>query len=177
MVLDEAYADFSGRTLIGSALERHRNLIVGRTFAKAHGLAALRIGALVAHPDTLEPLRRILPPYTLNVCAVRALSAALADPDYLTWYVDQSVRSRDLLYEFAKRHRFHYWPSEANFVLIRVGREAPAMTDALALRGVFIRDRSGQPGCAGCVRITAGVAEHTQTCLTALEDILASIGH
>jgi histidinol-phosphate aminotransferase len=177
VLLDEAYADFSGRTLIGAALERHRNLIVGRTFAKAHGLAALRVGALVAHPDTLEPLRKILPPYTLNVCAVRALSAALGDPEYLNWYVDQSARSRELLYGFCKRHDFHYWLSEANFVLIRVGPAATAITDALALRGVFIRDRSGQPGCAGCVRITAGVAEHTQTCLTALEDILASIGH
>src|SRR5690606_11037982 len=63
VLVDEAYADFSGRTIIGPALERHRNLVVGRTFAKGHGLAALRIGALVAHPETLAPLRELLPPF------------------------------------------------------------------------------------------------------------------
>ena len=83
VLVDEAYAEFSGRTFIGPALDRYRNLIVGRTFAKAHGLAALRVGALIAHPETLAPLRRILPPYSLNIAAVRALSAALRTPDYL----------------------------------------------------------------------------------------------
>ena len=83
--VDEAYADFrpNGHPL----LDGYRNVVVGRTFAKAYGLAALRAGALVAHPDTLALFRRLLPPYSLNIAAVRALEAALRDRAYLDWYV------------------------------------------------------------------------------------------
>jgi histidinol-phosphate aminotransferase len=173
VLVDEAYAEFSGRTCIGTPLDRHRNLVTGRTFAKAHGLAALRAGALIAHPDTLAPLRRILPPFGVSICAVRALGAALGDRPYLDQYVAQSVESRRLIYAFGDRHGFHYWKSEANFVLIELGPAAPAVVAALAGRGILIRDRSGQPGCAGCVRITAGVVEHTRRCLEAMNEILA----
>jgi histidinol-phosphate aminotransferase len=174
VLLDEAYAEFSGRTLIGPALDRHRNLVIGRTFAKAHGLAALRAGALVAHPDTLAPLRRILPPFSLNICAVRALEAALGDRAHLDHYVRESAESRQLVYDFATRHGFRCWKSEANFVLVEIGANAPAVVDAVATRGILIKDRSRQPGCAGCVRITTGIVAHTQLCLAELEDVLAS---
>ncbi|MEO6222138.1 MAG: histidinol-phosphate transaminase, partial [Vicinamibacterales bacterium] len=123
--VDEAYADFSGRTLIGPLLDRHRNIVVGRTFAKAHGLAALRVGALIAHPDALAPLRRILPPYSVNICACVALQAALADRAYVDWYVSQAAQSRELIYEWCGTRSIPFWPSEGNFVLIRVGDNAP----------------------------------------------------
>src|SRR5262245_40425527 len=171
--VDEAYADFSGRTFIGPALERHRNLVVGRTFAKAHGLAALRIGAVIAHPDTLAPLANILPPYSLNVCAIRALEAAIGDRAFLEDYVSQSAESRRRIYAFCDKHAFTYWSSEANFVLVKIGPQARDVVAALADRGVLIRDRSAAPGCDGCVRITAGIVEHTEVCLAALEDVLA----
>lgn len=173
-LVDEAYAEFSGRTFIGPLLDRYRNLIVGRTFAKAHGLAALRVGALVAHPDALAPVRRLLPPYSLNICAVRALQAAFTDGAYLEAYVAQSIESKQLIYAFCERRGLPWWPSEANFVLLRLGADAAAITAVLASRGIFIRDKSAAPGCDGCVRITAGVVEHTRACLKALEDELAS---
>lgn len=174
VLVDEAYADFSARTAVGPMLDRHRNLLVGRTFAKSFGLAALRAGALVAHPDTLAPIRRIQPPFSLNVCAVRALEAALDDRPYLEWYVAQSVESRRLICDFARRLGFTCWPSEANFVLVRVGPDAPDLVRAMGERDILIRDRSGAPGCAGCVRITAGVVDHTRRCLDVLEEILAN---
>jgi len=177
LLVDEAYAEFSGRTLIGPLLERHRNVIVGRTFAKAHGLAALRVGALIAHPDALAPLRRLLPPYSLNICAVRALEAAFGDRAYLDAYVAQAEASKQLLYEFCAARGIRYWPSEANFVLLKLGPDAAAIATALAARGIYIRDKSSAPGCEGCVRITAGVVEHTRACLAALEDIIASRTH
>jgi len=176
VLVDEAYAEFSGRTLIGPLLDLYRNVIVGRTFAKAHGLAALRVGALVAHPDALAPLRRLLPPYSLNICAVRALEAAFGDRAYLDAYVSQAGSSKRLIYDFCDARGIRYWPSEANFVLLRLGHDAGATVAALAARGIYIRDKSSAPGCDGCVRITAGVVDHTRACLTALEDILASRG-
>lgn len=174
VLVDEAYADFSGRTLIGPALDRHRNVVVGRTFAKGHGLAALRIGALVAHPETIDRLRPLLSPFSINICAVHALQAALADRAHLDWYVAQSAASRALIYGFSRRQGWQTWTSEANFVLVRVGEAAPALVAGLAARGILIRDPSSQPGCHGCVRITAGTVEATEACLRAIEDVLAA---
>jgi histidinol-phosphate aminotransferase len=170
VLVDEAYADFSGRSLIGPLLDRHRNMVVGRTFAKAHGLAALRVGALVAHPDTLAPLRRILPPYSINICAVAALRAALADRAYVDWYVDEARQSRELIYAWCRARDIAFWPSQGNFVLVRIEDDTKACVEALALQGIYIRDKSNTPGCSGCIRITAGVVEDTRTCLGAMEE-------
>lgn len=174
VLVDEAYADFSGRTLIGSLLDQRRNVLVGRTFAKGHGLAALRIGALVGHPDALAPLRELMPPFTLNIAALRALEAALNDEPWLQAFVAQAAASRDAIYRSCNARGLSYWRSEANFVLVRVGPDAPAVVAALADRGILIRDRSTQPGCDGCVRISAGTIDATTRCLTALEDVLAA---
>ena len=176
ILVDEAYAEFSGRTFIGPLLERYRNVVVGRTFAKAHGLAALRAGALVAHPDALAPLRRVLPPYSVNICAVVALRAAIADSAYVDWYVSQSARSRGLIYDWCRKRSLVFWPSEGNFVLVRAGDDAGAIVEALSAIGIYIRDKTRGPGCAGCIRITAGVVEETQRCLDALEGWYASRG-
>jgi histidinol-phosphate aminotransferase len=174
VLVDEAYADFSGRTIIGPALDRHHNLIVGRTFAKGHGLAALRIGALVAHPDALAPLRALLPPFSLNIAAIVALNAALDDEAWVRAYVAQSAESRERIYAFCDKHGFTYWRSEANFVLLRIGDSASAIVATMAERGIFIRDRSSAPGCAGCIRISAGTVDATDRCLQTLEAVLAS---
>jgi len=172
VLVDEAYAEFSGRTHIGPALESHHNLIIGRTFAKAFGLAGLRIGALVAHPDALAPLGRGLPPFSVNVCALRALEAALGDRDHLAWYLAQTSASRNLVYEFCRGRQLTCWPSETNFVLVRLGEAAMPAVKALAARNILISPRAHQPGCAGTVRITAGLVEHTTRCLEALDAAL-----
>ena len=174
VLVDEAYADFSGRTFIGPLLERRPNVVVGRTFAKGHGIAGLRVGALVAHPSTLNRLRPMQLPFSVNYCALAALEAALEDRAYLDWYVAESRASRELVYDFCRRHGLTFWPSEANFVLFHVGREAGAITAALDARGILVRDKSASPGCDGCIRLTAGVTEHTRLALAAMEDILAS---
>jgi histidinol-phosphate aminotransferase len=165
--IDEAYADFSGHSFV-NALDRHRHVIVGRTFAKAHGLAALRAGAMAAHPDTLAPLRRILPPFNLNIAAARALVAAIEDRPYLNWYRAQAALSREAVYAFCDSRALTYWRSEGNFVLLRLGSRAAQIVAALAAQRVFISNRSHQPGCDGCVRMTAGVLAHTEACLSQL---------
>jgi histidinol-phosphate aminotransferase len=159
---------------VGPALDRHPNLIVGRTFAKGHGLAGLRIGALVAHPEAIARLRRVVPPFNVNVAAIRALEAALDDAEYLRWYVAQAARSRLAIERFCDRHGLTWWPSVGNFVLVRLGPAAAAITHELAVVGIDVRDKSAAPGCAGCLRLTAGIEAHTERLLSALEVILAS---
>jgi histidinol-phosphate aminotransferase len=172
--VDEAYIDFGGGSLVGPALERQRNLVIGRTFAKGHGLAGLRAGAIVAHPETMARLRPMLPPFNVNICTVRALEAALDDQGYLDWYVAQTAASKAMVYDACARLRLTYWPSDANFVLVRLGGAAAAVADGLRDRGIIVRDKSAAPGCGGCLRLTAGVLAHTRRTLQALEETLAS---
>ena len=171
---DEAYADFSGDTLIDAeTFAALPNLVVGRTFSKAYGLAGLRIGALVAAPETLAPLRRVVPPYSVNAWAAAALPVAIADRAYRDWYLEQAAASRALLTAACERLGLRTWPSAANFVLVRVS-DAPGTVRALAARGVMVRDRSGDPGCGQCIRITAGIVEDSRRAIMALEEVLCA---
>ena len=171
LFVDEAYADFAGETLIGpGAFSAMPNLVVGRTFSKAYGLAGLRAGVVVGTPDVLAPIRQVVPPYSINAWAAAALPVAIADREYRDWYLDQATRSRALLGEALTRLGLQTWPSAANFVLVRVG-DAPEVVAALAARNVLVRDRS-QPGCEQCIRITAGVVDDTRRVIAALEEVV-----
>jgi histidinol-phosphate aminotransferase len=171
--VDEAYVDFGGSTLIGdAALARLPHLVVGRTFAKAFGLAGLRAGVVTGHEKTIDRLRGVIPPYSINVCAATALPGALADRDYYNWYVAEVAQSKSILYETLTRLGVMHWKSDANFVLARFDGRGGRIAAALADRGLHVRDRSRDAGCADCLRITAGVVSHTRALLAALEEVL-----
>jgi histidinol-phosphate aminotransferase len=171
--VDEAYADFSGTSLLpGGILETAENVVVGRTFAKSYGLAGLRIGALVGPRPRIDELRRVIPPFSVNAVAAVALPAALGDTAHYERYLEQSRESKELLYAAFERLKVRYWPSAANFVLARFGEQSRAVVDGLKARGIHVRDRSADPSCAGCVRITAGVAADTRRCIAAIEEVL-----
>jgi len=173
IVLDEAYYEFSGETFVPE-LREYPNVVVGRTFAKAHGLAGLRAGCLVGEPDTLEPIRNVIPPFNVSVLTAAGWLAALKDGRHLAWYKKQVADSKELVYELCTRLGLKYWKSEGNFVLIRVGDQGPAVVSTLAARGILIKDRSREHGCQGCVRVTAGVVEHTERALAAMEEFLCA---
>jgi histidinol-phosphate aminotransferase len=170
VLVDEAYIEFAGRSFIDE-LPQHHNAIVGRTFSKAYGLAGMRIGCLVAHPDTLAPIRAVTPVLNLNVVAVTAVQAALEDSSFLPRYAAQVRQSRERLYAACQRLGLEHWESAANFVLVRVGDRVADVISALDARGVHVRDRSRDPHTPGCVRITAGVVAHTDAAVSALEAI------
>lgn len=174
LFVDEAYADFSGETLIDPAtLAALPNLVVGRTFSKAYGLAGLRAGVLVAVPATLAPMRRVVPPYSVNAWAAAALPVAIQDRAYRDWYLEQAAASRALLADACTRLGLRTWPSAANFILVRVGNASTVVHD-LAARGVRVRDRSTDAGCGQCIRITAGIVEDTRRAIAALEEVLCA---
>jgi histidinol-phosphate aminotransferase len=172
--VDEAYHDFCGDTAL-PLVDAHANVLVGRTFAKAHGLAALRVGCVLGAPATLAPLRLIVPPYSLNVCAAEGLRAAIRDDARLRWYVAEVEESRRRVYAWCARHGIEYYESGANFVLVRVGAAARTFVAGLAARGIVVRERTRDAGCEGCIRITAGVVEHTARALAALEEVLCDV--
>ncbi len=173
LLLDEAYVEFGGESFIPH-LDAWPNVVVGRTFAKAYGLAGMRVGAVVAREDVATRLRRVLPPYSLNVFVVAALEAALADRAYVDAYRAEVAESKRLLYAACDRWGLGYVPSDANFVLVRAGDRRQALLDGLQARHIYIRDRDRQPGCQGCVRITTGLVAHTRACIDAMEEILCA---
>ena len=169
--VDEAYAEFAGRSFIPE-LPEFPNVIVGRTFSKAFGLAGLRAGALVGASDTLDPARYAIPVYSLNIAAVVAVQAALDDTGYVQEYLRQVKESKALLYAACDRLGLKYWPSDANFVLVRIGDRVGEVIDGARARGVYLRNRSSEPGCEGCVRIGAGYVDHTRRGLEVIEEVL-----
>ena len=169
--LDEAYAEFSGVSFIPD-LERYRNVIVGRTFSKAFGLAGLRVGAIAGHPDTLEPIRQTIPVYSVNVAAVVAVQAALQDTAFVDRYRDEVERSKALFYAACERLGLRYWKSAANFVLVDAGDRAATLARGAAERGIYLRDRSREAGLEGCLRVGTGIVAHTERCIAVFEEVL-----
>jgi len=171
--VDEAYAEFAGETFIPE-LDAFSNVVVGRTFSKAFGLAGLRIGCIVGAPATVDPIRRAVPVYSVNIAAVAAIQAALGDRDHLNRYLREVAESKALLYGACDRLGLRYWKSRSNFVLVCAGDRTDALVKGAFDRGVYLRDRSTEPGCAGCLRIATGVVEHTKRALAVIEEVLCA---
>lgn len=175
VLVDEAYFHFYGETVI-DLVGRVPNVIVARTFSKAYGLAGLRLGVLAAGEEAMEWMRRAISPYSVNSVALACLTAALGDEDYLRWYSGEVLASRGVFEAELRRIGLRFWPSQANFVLVKIGARHREFVEAMRKRGILVRDRSNDPGCDGCVRITLGTQEQTQQALAALEDSLGEIG-
>jgi len=173
LIVDEAYIEFGGTTFIPE-LPRFPNVLVGRTFSKAYGLAGMRVGILIGQPASLDPVRAVTLPFNINAVAIAATLAALDDPTFLPGYAAQVSESRRRLYAACTRLGLEYWESAANYVLVRVGDAAPLFVEALAARKIHVRDRSKDPHTRGCIRVTAGVIEHTNAAVEALESVVAA---
>ncbi len=172
---DEAYFHFHGESSMDD-VPAIPNLIVGRTFSKAYGLANLRCGMLAGNSGLMQYVRKVSSPYNVNGIALAVLPEALADQAYLDWYVAQVHTGRERVYAALAELGVRYWPSTANFVLMDIGRKHAALVAAMRERGVLLRDRSSDPGCDGYVRITIGPEEHVSRGLAALRGSLTEVG-
>jgi len=174
LLVDEAYFEFYGQSML-AARNEISNLFVARTFSKAYGLAGLRIGALIGDADQMRAVRRVGSPYNVNAVALACLPEALGDQTYIQQYVSEVRESRARLERALEDLGIQFWPSQANFVLARVG-VAVSFVQQMRRRGILVRDRSGDHGCEGCVRITLGPREHADRLLTALQETCEETG-
>jgi histidinol-phosphate aminotransferase len=174
LLVDEAYFDFYGHTLLPRIGETP-NLFVTRTFSKAYGLAGLRAGVLAGNPEQMRMVRRVASPYNVNAAALACLPEALADTRYVADYVAQVRHGRERVRRELQALGIVSWPSEANFVLMLIGDKRKAFVEAMRQRGILVRDRHHDPGCAGCVRLTVGTDEQTERAMTALREALTEI--
>jgi histidinol-phosphate aminotransferase len=175
LMVDEAYYHFHGETVLGD-VGRVPNLMVARTFSKAYGLANLRIGMLAGAADLIKFVRKVSSPYNVNGVALDCLPVALADDAYVQWYAGQVNTGRARMMEGLRSLGVDFFPSHANFVLMKIGAKHAELVKTMRARGVLLRDRSTDPGCDGYVRITVGVEEHVTRGLAALRESLAEIG-
>jgi histidinol-phosphate aminotransferase len=175
ILVDEAYFEFCDKTMLRGWRDLP-NLFVARTFSKAYGLAGLRVGVLLGHKNSLAAVRRVASPYSVNGVALACLPAALADQEYVSQYVDQVLQGRLDLQQRLREWNIRFWASRANFVLIYVGEKHAEFALEMRARGILVRDRSGDPGCAGCVRITIGTLDQTRQLQVELADVFACLG-
>ena len=119
--VDEAYHDFLGENFLDEAAD-YPNVLIGRTFSKAFGLAGMRVGVMIASPEMLAPIRGRMPLFNLNVVAVAALRAAISDPSFRRGTSRRRTNRSRSVYAACERAGLKYWKSAANFVLIDGGR-------------------------------------------------------
>lgn len=171
VVLDEAYVDFSGKTLL-SELPPHPHLLILRTLSKV-GLAGLRVGYLVADEAVLAELDKVRLPYNLNALSQAAATAVLKHRDLLRQQVRQIVAERERLAAGLRAlPGLTVFPSEANFLLVRTARPAREVFRGLLDRGILVRDFDDARYLRDCLRITVGTPEENDTLLAALREIL-----
>jgi histidinol-phosphate aminotransferase len=175
VLVDEAYFEFHGETLLDRTRQME-NLFVARTLSKAYGLAGLRIGILSGAARQMVMVRRVASPYSVNAAALAVLPEALRDQEYVKSYVAQVLCNRDRLQQELGSLGLRYWPSRANFVLVRIGSAHAEFVRALRDRGILVRDRNSDPLCEGCVRLTVGTDEHTETLIVALREVVEQLG-
>jgi histidinol-phosphate aminotransferase len=175
LMVDEAYFHFHGETTMGD-IGSVPNLIVARTFSKAYGLANLRVGMVAGDARLIGFLRKVSSPYNVNGVALAVLPEALADEDYLNWYILQVHQGRERMYAALEELGVRTWPSASNFILMDIGPKHKELVAAMRRHGVLLRDRSTDPGCDGYVRITIGTEEHVTRGIAALRTSLAEIG-
>jgi histidinol-phosphate aminotransferase len=169
VLVDEAYFEFAGVTVL-PWIRKRANLVVSRTLSKAAGLAALRLGVLFARSDVADTLRRACTPYPVSNAALVAAEAALADRRFLRHYVREVLASRKQLALGLERLGARVFPSGANFLLVDFGIGGSRLVRRLARRGILLRDRAGEFGRDGFVRVTAGTLPQTRRLLRAIAE-------
>ena len=168
LVLDEAYYEYSGKTFIGE-LEGRRNLIVLRTYSKAFGLAALRVGYMIADPEWVECVEKVRLPYNVNALSQIAALTMLGHDDrvaeHLRWVMDERGRVLKALEEADGIETFR---TDANFVLFRAREGAENVFNRLLAAGVLIRNLNRPGLLADCLRVTIGTPAENTAFLKAL---------
>jgi len=170
VVIDEAYVEFSGVTVVGM-IRKYPQLFVVRTFSKAAGLAGLRLGGVIAREDSLENLRRAMPPFPVNIAALAAARAAIRDRRTLTGYVREVKRLRAEFDAELRRLGATTFPSAGNFLLADFGSKGPRLFRRLEREGFLLRERSKEIG-PGFVRVSIGTQKEMARLQHAIERYL-----
>jgi len=172
VVIDEAYIDFAAAGSSGlPLLQQYPNLVILQTFSKAWGMAALRLGMAFASTAIIDILNKIKPPYNINQATEQLVKLALQQKGQVQSWVEKIILLRQELFLRLSSLRcvVHVFPSDANFLLVKVP-DADRLYNFLLYKGIVVRNRTGQQGCAGCLRITIGTPQEQALLLAAMDE-------
>lgn len=170
VLIDEAYINYSSQKSFVQELAEYENLVVMQTLSKAWGLAALRLGLAFASEKILELFNKVKPPYNINLSSQQLGVRALEGLEEVNATIRTTVQQRQVLQEELRQFPFieKIFPSDANFILIKTSN-AEVLYRYLSSRRIIVRNRSKEPLCQNCLRITIGTQKENEILLDALK--------
>ncbi|MEO6905308.1 MAG: histidinol-phosphate transaminase [Ginsengibacter sp.] len=171
VLIDEAYINFSMQKTFISELTEYENLVVMQTLSKAWGLAGLRLGLAFASEIILEFFNKVKPPYNINQSSQQLAIKALENIQQVNETIKNIVEQRNWVHDELKLIKFIQiiYSSDANFILVKVD-DAGKLYQYLLMNRIIIRNRSKEPLCENCIRITIGTSEENQKLINALKN-------
>jgi len=173
VVVDELYVAFTGRSVVSLAREIS-NVVALQSLSKAAGLAALRLGFAVGHPTIVERLRRVTGPYDINMFAVVAGKAAMADPEHTRRYVDEVLAAREWTMRELRRLGVRYAGEGGNYLLVWPPGDCEGAVRALRDQGILVRSMAKKPVIDGSFRLTIGTLGDMRRFVSAFSPLAAS---
>lgn len=172
VVVDEAYIDFSSESSMINELKNYSNLIVLQTFSKAFGLAGLRLGMMFGSKELVGWMNKIKPPYNISQTsqnlAIKKLEEFKIVENQIEFLKKERTRVERQLRKCSIVEKVH--PSEANFILIKV-KDSIKVYNYLVLNKIIVRNRSNQPLCENCIRITIGKKSENDLMLSKMKEV------
>lgn len=171
VVIDEAYGDFMDEPSFLTELARHPRLIVLQTFSKAWACAGIRLGMAFASAEIIGYFNKVKYPYNVNVLTQEKALEILSGYGQITAWVEELKAERSRLISALREYSEteHIFPTDANFVLVRV-RDAQSLYDYLLTQGIIVRNRHRIELCANCLRITVGTPDENDALMAAMHD-------
>ena len=172
VVVDEAYIDFSSKQSLISLINDNNNLIITQTMSKAYGMAGIRLGMGFSNQKIINYLNKIKPPYNINVLTERKALKELNNIDEIKKNIDLVLNQRKLLISCLEKLDFidKIYKSDANFLLVKVDN-ADLRYNQLLEKGIIVRNRSNQPLCQNCLRITIGTENENKSLIKTLNQL------
>ena len=172
VVLDEAYIEFSSQESLAKRVREFENLVILRTMSKAWGLAGIRVGYAIANPQVIEYLNRIKMPYAVNSISEYCAREALKNKKKLSILCNRMKRERTILAQKLSARGLTVFPSEANFLLIKIPQASICVQRLAEKFKIVVRDFSSKPRLKDCIRITVGTPTENKKLITALTKLL-----
>ncbi|MFV8372016.1 histidinol-phosphate transaminase [Flavobacterium sp. LB2P74] len=172
VVIDEAYIDFSKKESWINELDEYPNLVITQTLSKAYGLAGIRLGICYASAEVISVLNKIKPPYNVNELTQKRALDRLDDSEKIKSEIESIIAQREKLLKVVLDVNFVkiIYPTEANFILIKVDNANKRYNELIA-KGIVIRNRTTQPLCDNCLRLTVGTAQENMKLIEVLKQL------
>lgn len=172
VILDEAYSEYAGQTMIDK-VDEFDNLIVSKTFSKVYAMAAFRVGYMASNLKVADMLNSVKVPYSLNKISEGAAIAAVKDQSFVRRSVEMVREQRPKLAAKLRELGFEPYPSDANFILAKAPIDHKRLVSGMKERGILIRDFGDKRRTENCVRPTVGTEELNKRMTDAIEDVLS----